>query len=178
MRVHDQGWRLLPGRSLAQVVVAEIRELQIDHIESLAAQDPVEASLQRRQCEPQPFEAPDRGQGPDLQKPLGRALSAARVRDHHHFAAIGLHRPAALVDVELLVDQHSGGQIVASRKLGHQPVDARLGAKPWWARRHLRDVEDIEAFWAHGEEKRSYAASAEDAVAVAPADEYVHRPDP
>ena len=140
MRVHDQGWRLLAGRSLAQVVVAEIRELQVDHVESLGVQDPVEASLQRRQCEPQPFEAPDRGQGPDLQQPLGRALSAARVRDHHHFAAIGLHRPAALVDIELLVDQHCGRQIVASRQVGSSargsaPGRQTAGGSPASARR-------------------------------------------
>ena len=71
VRVHDQGRRLLAGRSLAQIVVAKIGELQVDHIESLSAQDPVEALLQLWQCDSQPFEAPDRGQGPNLQQPLG-----------------------------------------------------------------------------------------------------------
>ena len=149
VRVHDQGRRLLAGRSLAQVVVAKIRELQVDDVEPPGAQDPVQGLLQRRQRDPQPLEAPGRGQGAELQQPFGEALPTVGVRDQHHFAAVGLHGPAALVGVELVVDQHRGRQVVASRQLGHKPMDPRLGAEARRAGRHLRDVEDIEALWAH-----------------------------
>ena len=44
VRVHDQGGQLLAGRSLAQVVVAKIRELQVDDVEPPGAQDPVQGS--------------------------------------------------------------------------------------------------------------------------------------
>ena len=71
VRVHDQGRQLLAGRSLAQVVVAKVRELQVDDVEPLGAQDPVQGLLQRWHRDPQPLEAPDRGQGPELQQPLG-----------------------------------------------------------------------------------------------------------
>ena len=152
VRVHDQGWQLLAGRSLAQVVVAKIRELQVDDVESPGAQDPVKALLQRWQRDTQPLEAPDRGQGPELQQPFGEAFPTAGVRDHHHFAAVGLHGPAALVGVKLVVDQHRGRQVVASRQLGHKPMDPRLGAKARRAGRHLGNVEDIKAFWAHRRE--------------------------
>ena len=57
VRVYDQGWWLLPGRSLAQVVVAKIRELQVDDVEPPRAQDPVQDLLQRWQRDPQPLEA-------------------------------------------------------------------------------------------------------------------------
>ena len=143
---------MLAGRSLAQVVVAKIRELQVDDVEPLGAQDPVQGLLQRWQRDPQPLEAPGRGQGPDLQQPFGEAFPTVGVGDQHHFAAVGLHGPAALVGVELVVDQHRGRQVVASRQLGHQPMHPRLGAKARRAGRHRGNVEDIEAFWAHRRE--------------------------
>ena len=65
-------------------------------------------------------------------------------------ATVDLHGPAALFDVELLVDQHHSRQVVVSRELSHQPVHARLSAKARRARRHLGNVEDVEALWVHG----------------------------
>ena len=97
----------------------------------------------------QPLEAPGRGQGPELQQPLGEALPTVGVGDQHHLAAVGLHGSAALLGVELIVDQHHCRQVVASRQLGHQPMHPRLGAKAWRAGRHLGDAEDTEALWAH-----------------------------
>ena len=149
VRVYDQRWWLLPRRGLAQVVVAKVRELQVDDVEPLGAQDPVQGLLQRRQRDPQPLEASDRGQRAELQQPFAEAFPAAGVRDQHHLAAVGLHGPAALVDVELVVDHHDRRQIVASRQLGHKPVDPRLGAEPRRAGRHLRDAKDVEALRAH-----------------------------
>ena len=91
-----------------------------------------------------------------LLKPFGEAFPTVKVGDHHHFAAIGLHGPAALVGVKLVVDQHRGRQVVASRQLSHKPMHSRLGAKARRAGRHLGNVEDIVALWAHGFE--SWAA--------------------
>ena len=129
--------------------MTEIRELQIDDVEFAGAQDPVQGPLQRWQRDPQPLEAPGRGQGPELQEPFGEAFPTVGVGDHHHFAAVGLHGPAALVGVKLVVDQHRGRQVVASRELGHKPMHPRLGAKARGAGRHRGNVEDIKAFWAH-----------------------------
>ena len=149
VRVHDQGRELLAGRSLAQVAVAKVRELQVDDVEPPGAQDPVQGPLQRWHRDPQPLEAPGRGQGPELQQPLGEAVPTVGVGDQHHLAAVGLHGPAALLGVELVVDQHHRRQVVASRQLGHQPMHPRLGAKARRAGRHLGNVEDTEALWAH-----------------------------
>ena len=125
------------------------RELQVDDVEPPGAQDPVQGPLQRWHRDPQPLEAAGRDQGPELQQPLGEAFPAVGVGDQHHLAAVGLHGPAALLGVELVVDQHHRRQIVASRQLGHQPMHPRLGAKARRAGRHLGHVEDTEAFWAH-----------------------------
>ena len=80
---------------------------------------------------------------------LAQAVAAVGVGDQHHLAAVGLHGAAAFLDVELVVDQHHGRQIVAFRQLGHQAVHARLRAEARRAGRHLGHVENIEAFWAH-----------------------------
>ena len=39
------------------------------------------------------------------------------------------HGPAALVEVELVVDQHRGREVVSLRQLGHQTMRPRLGAR-------------------------------------------------
>ena len=115
----------------------------------LRAQDLVQGPLQRWHRDPQPLEAPGRGQGPELQQPLGEAFPTVWVGDQHHLAAVGLHGPAALLGVELVVDQHHRRQVVASRQLGHQPMHPRLGAKARRTGRHLGDVENAEALWVH-----------------------------
>ena len=142
MRVHDQERELLAGRSLAQVVVAKIRELQVDNVESPRAQHPVEGHLQRWQRHTQSLKAPGRGHGPELQQPFGEAFPTVGVRQHRHFATVGLHGSAALVGVKLVVDQHHGRQVVASRQLGHKPMHPRLGAKARRAGRHRGNVEN------------------------------------
>ena len=83
-----------------------------------------------------------RGQGPELQQPLGETFTAIWVGNQHHLAAVGLHGQAALIDVELFVDQHYRGQVVASRQLRHQPMHPGLSAKARRAGRHLGNVED------------------------------------
>src|SRR5277367_3201286 len=71
---------------------------------------------------------------------------------------------------------------MASRQLGHESMHARLGAKARWTGRCLGNVENLEAFCAHrpgiifGAHRT--ITSAEDAVAVAPSDQDVNRPDP
>ena len=149
VRVHDQRRQPLAGRSLTQVGVAEIRELQVDDVEPLGAQDAIQGLLQRWHCDPQPLEAPDRGQGSELQQPLGETFPTVGVGNQHHLAAVSLHRPAALIDIELIVDEHHRGQVVTSRQLRHQPMHPRLSAKARRAGRHLGNVEDTEALWAH-----------------------------
>ena len=129
--------------------MAKERELQVDDVEPPGAQDPVQGPLQRWHRDPQPLEAAGRGQGPQLQQPLGEAVPTVGVGDQHHLAAVGLHGPAALLNIELVVDQHHRRQVVASRQLGHQPMHPRLGAKARRAGRHLGNVEDTEALWAH-----------------------------
>ena len=52
MRIHDQGWQLRTGGGLAQLVVAEIPFFQVNHVEPLGAEDPIEALLQLWQCDP------------------------------------------------------------------------------------------------------------------------------
>ena len=122
--------------------MAEERELQVDDVEPPGAQDPVQGLLHRRHRDPQPLEAPGRGQRPELQQPLGEAVPAVGVGDQHDLAAVGLHGAAALLDVELVVDQHHRRQVVASRQLGHQPMHPRLRAKARRAGRHLGNVEN------------------------------------
>ncbi len=142
MGVHDQERELLAGWSLAQIAVAEERELQVDDVEPLGAQNPVERLLHRRHRDPQPLEAPGRGQRPKLQQALGEAVPAVGVGDQHDLAAVGLHGAAALLDVELVIDQHHRRQVVAPRQFRHQAVHPRLRAKARRAGRHLGNVEN------------------------------------
>src|SRR5260221_2272901 len=93
------------------------------------------------------LETAKRGQRAQLKATLGQAIATLRVADQHHFATIALHRVAAVLEIQLLVDQADRGEIVAPCHLGHQPMDPRLRPKSRWARRHLRNAENSEAFW-------------------------------
>ena len=103
----------------------------------LALRTSAEGLLQCWQRDPQPFEALDRSQGANLQQALGEAVPTPRVRNQYHLAAVSLHGAAALAGVKLFVDGHDRRQVVASRQLGHEPVNSRLGAG---ARRAGRDL--------------------------------------
>jgi hypothetical protein len=105
--------------------------------------------LQRRHSDPQPLEASRRSERPQLQQTLGKTLVTIGVGHQYDVTAVGLHSPAALLDVELVVDQHHRRQVVASRQLDHEPMHPRLGAKARRAGRHLGNVEDVQALWAH-----------------------------
>ena len=148
--VHDQGRDLGAWWCLSQVAMAEEGEFEIDDVESFGAQHLVERLLHLGHHDPQPFEASGRSQRAELQQPLGETVAAVGIFDQHDLAAVRLHRDPAFLDVELVVDQHHGGDVVALRELGHQAMQARLRAKARRARRHLRDIEDIETFQAHG----------------------------
>src|SRR5215813_4283696 len=147
--VDDDGRELFAGRSLAQVAVAKERELQVHNVERPGAQHPIQRALKCRHRAQQPLKAPCRAQGSKLQESLGEAFLPARVGDQHRLATVGLRGLAALLDIELVADQHHRGQVVASRKLRHEPVYPRLRAKSRRAGRHLGNVEDIEARRAH-----------------------------
>ena len=84
-----------------------------------------------------------------LQQPLRKTVATVRIFDQHDLAAVGLHRKPAFLDIEFVVDQHHGGNVVALRQLRHQPVQPRLCAEARRARRHLGNVENIEALRAH-----------------------------
>ena len=137
MRVHNQRREFLTGRSLAHDEVAEIGELQVDDVKSLRAQDSIQRLLQRWHRDPQPVEAPGGNEGLELQQPFGDAVPATRILHQHDVATVDLHGLAALVDVELVVDQHYSRQVIVSRELGHQPMHPRLSTKARRARRHL-----------------------------------------
>ena len=135
--------RALARWRLAQVAVAEEGEFQVDDVEPFGAQHPVERLLHLRHHDPQPLEALGRGERAELQQALGEAVAAVGVADQYDLAAIGLHGAAAFLDIELVVDQHHGRQVVVSRQFRHQAVDARLRAEARRARRHLGNIENV-----------------------------------
>ena len=85
----------------------------------LGAQDPIQRPLHRWHRGQPPLPAPGRGQGLELEQPLGEAFPHARSPDQHDIAAVSLHGLPALLGIELVVDQHHRCQVVASRQLGH-----------------------------------------------------------
>ena len=119
---------------------------------SACAQDPIQGLLQRGHGDPQALKASRRGQRPDLQHPLSKAVPTMGVGDQYHLAAVALHGLATLLDIELVVDEHHRGHVVASGELGHEPMHPRLGAKARRAGGHLGNTENIKALGAHGSE--------------------------
>ena len=105
-----------------------------------------QGSLQRGHPDPQPLVAPGRGLGPKLQQPLGEALPTVGVGDQHHLAAVGLHSQAALLGVELVVDQHHRRQVEWRRASWViSPCTRAWAPKRGGLRRHLENQEDTEA---------------------------------
>src|SRR5260370_7647925 len=87
------------------------------------------------------LETAKRGQRAQLKPTLGQAIATLRVANQDHFATVALHRVAAVLEIQLLVDQADRGEIVAPCQLCHQPMDPRLRPKSRRARRPRRNAD-------------------------------------
>jgi hypothetical protein len=120
VRVYDQAREPPADRGLAQIALTEAREFQVDQVEPLGAQNPVQGRLYRWHRGEPPLEAPGRGQGLELKQTPGQSFPNVRFGDQHNLAAVSLHGMAAVLCIEeLVVDQHHRGEVMAPRQLGH-----------------------------------------------------------
>ena len=125
------------------------KEIPIDDVKPSLAQHPIQRRLKRWHRDPQPVEAPGGGQGAELKQPFGSTCPAVSVLNQNDFATEDLHGPAALLNIELVVDEHHRSQIVVLSELGHQPMHPRLCPEARGAGWHLGNAEDVEALWVH-----------------------------
>ena len=152
-----RGGSLSPGGAWRRLQSPRNENSRLTTSKPPGAQDPVQGPLHRWHRDLQPLEAAQRGQGLELQQPLGEALPNEGLGHEHHLTAVSLHGPAALLGVELIVHQHHCRQVVRSWRRASWVISPctrawapkRGGlAGMWETKRILRRSGLIEPIWA------------------------------